>query len=412
MPPIYPNLARSLAAPLALALGSVLMGSQDPAESTSRRDDGSRAVGRVLTLADGRKLRATSRLREEAWEIKRNGTWIPLPRGSVLDYHLESRLEREFEVSRRELEAEDLEGQIGLASWAFGTGLHEEATQVLERLLAEEPDLAEARNLLAAHSFLFEVPRARTEGEGVAESVEDLLAWGGSRRNVGRELAVLELARIRERALLETKLSEQLFARTMGRRRTAALALRRLYPGHALDRLIHRAVLDPAPEVREDAALGLKAAADPVVVLPISRALESGHPLVRQHAASALGGMGYPAAVPPLIARLANLSGEARPIPRSHIFVGTQTAYVQDFDVEVASFSAAADPVVNVLVGGVVLDVGVHSVTEVRTVTEARIIRGSLRELTGLDPGRSNRSWLTWWEREGESWLESQGSTR
>ena len=53
-----------------------------------------------------------------------------------------------------------------------------------------------------------------------------------------------------------------------------------------------------------------------------------------------------------------------------------------------------------------------RSGAEVRTVTEARIIRGSLRELTGLDPGRSNRSWLTWWEREGESWLESQGSTR
>jgi len=42
---------------------------------------------------------------------------------------------------------------------------------------------------------------------------------------------------------------------------------------------------------------------------------------------------------------------------RAHVTVINQQAYVQDFDVEVAQFQAVADPVVNVLTEGIVLDV-------------------------------------------------------
>jgi general secretion pathway protein D len=42
---------------------------------------------------------------------------------------------------------------------------------------------------------------------------------------------------------------------------------------------------------------------------------------------------------------------------RAHVTVINQKAYVQDFDVEVAQFQAVADPVVNVLTEGIVLDV-------------------------------------------------------
>ena len=42
---------------------------------------------------------------------------------------------------------------------------------------------------------------------------------------------------------------------------------------------------------------------------------------------------------------------------RAHVTVINQQAYIQDFDVEVAQFQAVADPVVNVLTEGIVLDV-------------------------------------------------------
>jgi general secretion pathway protein D len=42
---------------------------------------------------------------------------------------------------------------------------------------------------------------------------------------------------------------------------------------------------------------------------------------------------------------------------RAHVAVINQRAYIQDFDVEVAQFQAVADPQINVLEEGVVLDV-------------------------------------------------------
>ena len=50
-------------------------------------------------------------------------------------------------------------------------------------------------------------------------------------------------------------------------------------------------------------------------------------------------------------------SGGAGSSPRSHIFTGRQFAYIQDFDVEAFQFEVAADPQINVIHEGVVLDV-------------------------------------------------------
>ncbi len=78
----------------------------------------------------------------------------------------------------------------------------------------------------------------------------------------------------------------------------------------------------------------------------------------------------------------AKASGQTAP-PRSHIFVGKQTAYVQDFDVEVAQAAAVADPEVNVLHQGSVLDVRVLAVTSSQTTTRTELaaIRAALAKL-------------------------------
>ncbi|MFM1874234.1 MAG: hypothetical protein RL398_3656, partial [Planctomycetota bacterium] len=65
-----------------------------------------------------------------------------------------------------------------------------------------------------------------------------------------------------------------------------------------------------------------------------------------------------------------------------------------DFDVEIASASFIADPKVDVLSSGTVLDVEVMGVAEVQ-----RILRGyrrAIQRVSGSDPGEDSRRWAQW----------------
>src|SRR5262249_50088187 len=152
-----------------------------------------------------------------------------------------------------------------------------------------------------------------------------------------------------------------------------ALALRRIFPGNSVKPLLMHAIFDPSEEVRRDSSLGLKAVAESGVIVPVVKALQSRNGTVRLRAAEALGNMGYDAAVEPLMAHLAAVTAAAASsaasgssgLPRSNIFIGRQTAYIQDFDVEVAQFQAVADPQINVLIEGQATDAAVAGETVV-----------------------------------------------
>ena len=80
---------------------------------------------------------------------------------------------------------------------------------------------------------------------------------------------------------------------------------------------------------------------------------------------------------------------------RAHIAFLDQQAYVRDFDVEVASASLIADPKVDMLQSGSVLDVSVHGVIEER-VRIVRAYRSALKGLGGSDPGADPAAWPAW----------------
>jgi hypothetical protein len=190
-----------------------------------------------------------------------------------------------------------------------------------------------------------------------------------------------------------------------GLRVAAARGLGRQFPGEAIEGLCVRSVLDGSEDVRIQAALALGQAGEPAVIVPLVRALSSGHGTVRTNAIEALGRAGYPAAVEPLIGHLANLQlGGGGRAPAANIFIGSQMAYVQDFDVEVASGAAAADPQINVLMEGSVLDVRVHGISVQSTRIECQRLRGALGRLTGVRPGDTNTAWLYWWQASGGDW--------
>ncbi len=82
-----------------------------------------------------------------------------------------------------------------------------------------------------------------------------------------------------------------------------------------------------------------------------------------------------------------------------------QISFIQDFDVEVASTSFIADPIVGVLQEGVVQDVRVLATEVVGTAVErveTAAYRQALTTLSGEDHGDDVKAWRAWCDEQGE----------
>jgi hypothetical protein len=377
---------------------------EDPPPAASEVDRGSK---RILYLVSGRPLRAVARERDGTWEVRgAGGTWRALPQGAVVRAVAEREVLRRCAEHREALaDSRVPAARAGLAEWMFANGLVREAFEHLDDLLEQHPHDEHALALLQ-DGDLVALPRAGAEGEQGAERRARLRAWGAVRGLGAREVAIAELGRAPEREALRAELASELGDGSPGRRAFAAQALGRLFPGEHLEALCTHAVLDRSDEARRHASRALGASGDGAVLAPLVRALGSERARVRLRAAEAVGQVGLPAGVEPLMGALtaaAAGSGAGR-VPHSHLFVGTQTAYVSDFDVEVAMAAAVADPTVSTLIEGAVLDVGVIGVGEVAFATHSRVIRASLERLTGERPGSTARAWEAWWRRNRSRW--------
>lgn len=392
-----------VALPLAFALGLALParpsgGPDTPAQTASETDPHAKELRRVLTLHGGGFVRAKSRRVGEQWEYLDGSTWRTLSGERVVEVALERELLAQ--AKRLALEAgSDASRRAVYASWLCNAGLISEGVEELDQVLALEPDSPPA---LATCVELADFVRVATADARTEAGLTEWLRAGAASGPALREVALHQLGERVDPDVLGARLARELGADSSRTRAFAALGLRRLEPGKELVALVSRAVLDGSDEVRRQAALALKTAEEPAVVNPIVRALGSRHPAVRANAVEALGRTGYPSAVEPLIGYLAALSsaqggGGWRP-PAASIFVGKQTAYVQDYDVEVAQFAAVADPQVNVLTEGAVLDVRVISAYSINQVAEARRVRQALQRLTQADPGESAVAWKAWWD--------------
>ena len=185
------------------------------------------------------------------------------------------------------------------------------------------------------------------------------------------------------------------------RQRIAALASlqRRKIAGN--DRFVLRtAIFDRSNRVREAAIDISKPTIAANDITYMAGGLANKHAKVRVRTAEALADLGHHAAIDLLVkAGPHAASGLAAPggdgsKTRAHIAFLNQQAYVRDFDVEVASAAFVADPKIDVLQSGSVLDVTVIGVHEVRTVVKA--YRTALKQLTNNDPGKDPRLWREW----------------
>lgn len=360
-----------------------------------------RARTTVLHLSNGTVLRTRARETDAGWEVQARGEWQLLPAELVLRARSEHELVEQARTLERGLPKGDLVRRVAYADWLLEAGLHVEGLRQLDRVLEQAPDQADAVALLARTELPLALPPTpRNEAE-----LEALFAAAGRLSPAGREVAVQRLRSEQEIPALRSALARELVARVAGRRAFATLSLRRLFPGSEAEGLLSRAVLDSSPEVRTSAALALKAFDDPAVIVPAVRAIGSKHTAVRTNAIEALASMEYREAVEPLYSHLVALqSGGGSGAPRVHIFTGRQRAYVQDYDVEVAQFAAIADPVINTLIEGQILDVAVIGSTEYQVAAERATLRRALTRLTGAHPGDTTVAWQKWWQEHGDEW--------
>lgn len=183
------------------------------------------------------------------------------------------------------------------------------------------------------------------------------------------------------------------------RQRIAALSALQRRKGNGNHRFVLRTtVLDPSQKVR-DATINLcKKTVQADDIQYMASGLAHSNPKVRIRTAEALGKIGHRQAIP-LLAKAgpyaaSGLAKSDSSQTRAHVAFINQQAYIRDFDVEVASAAFVADPKVDALISGSVLDVTVIGVHEVRTIVAS--YRKALKHLTTHDPGADPRTWREW----------------
>lgn len=359
-------------------------------------------------------LRSGVVLRSKAEHLADGSVRVHMRRGGVREIPaaLVESCRAEAEVLR-EWKAAQRKGALTPAqelAWLHDAGLHAEGFGRADVVLDEAPHSAKLR-AEAARLGRHALPR-----DAEATALLDSAAHGG---RAVREAVLQRLPASAPRAELLKLLQARVRVADHGQRGFALTALGRLFPEEDARLHLLHALHDPSPAARIDAARALGDIGAGEVASPLVRALWSQSPAIRARAALALGETGAPEAVEPLLDRYFALraprkpkAAVSRPIAappsasakgapqRAYAFFGRQRAYIQDFDVEVASASSVADPSINVLTEGSVLDVGVISVTEVTLLEERRIVLRGLQRTTGAQLGKSPDAWRTWWDTD------------
>lgn len=180
-------------------------------------------------------------------------------------------------------------------------------------------------------------------------------------------------------------------------RRLMALAALERRGSDANHRFVMRtAVLDRSEHVRKKVIDILRPGATDRDVYYLATGLGHSSAKVRMRTADALGNLGRKSAIDLLVkagptAATGLASDASGTQTRGHVAFLNQRSYIRDFSVEVASAAFIADPQVDVLQEGAVLDATVMGVQQVRTIR--KYYRRALKQLSGTDPGRDVTKW-------------------
>ena len=397
-------------------------------------EGGGKVVGKVLSAAGG-----SVRIRSVAGTLT-----IPASRVVRIEYGPTPR--EEFARRAAALDRSDTAAMMALADWCARRGLDEEERELLEAVLALEPDHAEARRRLGFVRVggRWLTRRQAMQARGLVEyrgrwitpAERDALQRADLEKRIRArwQRTILRAARLLERGNRQTRRRalEELNGITdplaVGplvaviarcdepRVRTALVGvLRRFAAGDppqaaALDALVDIALLDDDPDVRQAALDILVEVDDPRIPAEFVRALEQDSWTLKLRASYALGELKAFEAVPHLIRNLTAIEGYRREVSwswrRGGFSHGSVQTYIPAYRTRIVDGRIIVrEPIVERLETGTSLGgpPGGRRVREVRV----RPVRSfnteawrALVKISGKDFGYYADSWLKWYESE------------
>lgn len=292
-------------------------------------------------------------------------------------------------------------GQLRLAHTAHEQGLTKEMWQHLEACFAAERSDAVDRQLRAfLGSVAEEIVPVELQQADAAKRARALVRMARPKLGVAQRAAVVEVLAslpdvdelLRDLAVREALPEQRLAA-------VEALLRRDATANEAF--VCKRAVRDRDAIVRSGAVAVIAAHGDgDRAIRRWAPGFLSDEPAMRVFAAQAMANLGNKDAAA-LIAAAGPFAGtptraEAGGVgTRAHMYKMTTRSFVRDFEVEIAQAAAVANPVVDTVREGVVLDVNVAAVVSQQTTIEAAY-RAALTSLIGADPGPNPGTWAEW----------------
>lgn len=358
-----------------------------------------------LRLKDGRVLIGAVRQLADSFEVETHEGRVSVDRQDVAKVRSHKELQAALK-SKAKQSRDSAFACLQLARLAHEYGLEPEMWRLLDRTLDKLATEAAARQATLTRrlrEFLAQLEPAllpRAARQASTEKRVQLLLRGCHASTKPSKLAALEELMVRE-PNADAELRSQARRNGSYRQRIAALSAlqRRATAGNG--RFVLRStVLDRSDKVRAAAAEIGRPVVGAADVTYMAGGLGHHNAKVRVRTAEALGRLQHEAAVDLLVRagpyaasglrRAADDAGASR----GHVAFLNQQAYIRDFDVEVAQASFIADPQIDVLQSGAVLDATVIGVTEIRRIVYA--YRDALKLLTRHDPGEDPRAWAAW----------------
>lgn len=357
-----------------------------------------------VRLRDGRVL--CGKVTEEKGMLAvttRDGV-VRVPIADVLERTSEAALRQKLRELRKD-QSDSPFAQLQLALQAHAWALEPETFEHLDAVFAA-PVAERAKLQKRIDDFLAQLepellPR-KYRAAATEARIKELLH--GHRRGEGEGKRQARIEVLAREANADKDLREQARKNSDPARRELALAalLRRGTTGN--DSFVWRsAILDPNQDVRTAAMaqsreLGIGEGAATYLAPGLAhRSAE-----VRVRTAEAFEALADVSTLRPLVAAAPLVATMAAPVGagenRAHVAFLQSTSYIRDFDVEIASAAFIADPKVDVLQSGTVLDVTVHSI-QLERVRVYRAYRKALHAIGGSDPGADPAAWPDWLQR-------------
>jgi hypothetical protein len=346
----------------------------------------------ILVLTDGSRVEGTRHSLGDRLELRSLFGRCEVPRDAVVSTCGLQEARGLYEDAAEGLPPEHIEARQALARFCLGRGYYTGLRRELDLMLEAQPNHPWVHDLLAEFARRWQ-PISREgrplAGRRLAAYLLDDLA---ERDPFGAALAMHQGQDLDEAAVVHEAVAALRKGKPWARWAAARLLAPHRHTPERINPLYRAALADPVPVVRTEAVRSLKVTEDPVFVKLFAKNLSNPVARVRVNAAQALGEFGHGSAIRPLVQALADSWSPTR----NHILVANQVAYVKDFDVEVAQNAVIADPIVDVVTDGAVLDVAVISIS-----IERRTFAAALSRLTGINLGHDAQAWRAYLSDRG-----------